>query len=286
MDKAYFHWHSNYEKDSGQGHDLRLLGLPLLLVILLFAGQHAYAQEVGKSSSRGDDVGLNMEISAEKKLSKKFSLSAEGDLRLKDDISSFDRFTFGVGVDYKIISWLKVSAGGIFMLTANDGKEKYRENGTLRWEREGKTTPRYRVFAALTGSYSFARFKFSLRERYQFTCRTRYTTTRNYYSSSGEYNYSEDDVRRSKSFNILRSRLQISYDIRHCPLSPYASVEIYNSLNDGFKTKKLRYSVGLDWRVDKHNSLSISWLYQDIKGEDDDNDANSHIIGIGYAYKF
>ncbi len=184
------------------------------------------------------------------------------------------------------MKWLKGSAGVIFMLVENESKECYRDDGSLRWRRAAKTTPRYRAFVAFTGSYSVARFKFSLRECYQYTCRSAYTTTRDRYTRAGEYNYTEDDHRSAKAYNVLRSRLQVSYDIRHCPLAPYAYAEIYNSFNDAFRTKKLRYSVGVDWRVNKKNALSLAWTFQDVRGEDGDNDVGSHLIGIGYTFKF
>ncbi len=256
-----------------------------LLVLLLFLALNISAQETS-SASRSDDVGLNIEVAAEKKLSKKVSLGIEGELRLKDNISDFDRFDIGVSAEYKFMKWLKGSAGVNFMLVENESKESFRDDGSLKWIRAAKTTPRYRAFVSFTGSYSIARFKFSLRERYQFTYRSAYNTTRDRYTSSGEYNYTEDVQRSAKSYNVLRSRLQISYDIHHCPLSPYAYAEIYNSFNDAFKTKKLRYSVGIDWRVNKKNALSLAWTFQDVRGEDDDNDVDSHLIGVGYTFKF
>ncbi len=256
-----------------------------LLIALVVWAIGVNAQEVS-SVSHGDDVGLNIAVAAEKKLTEKVSLDIDGEVRLKDDIGAFDRFAIGVSAEYKMLRWLKGAAGVSFMLVDNDSKVRYRDDGSLRWLREAKTTPRYRAYVSLTGSYSIARFKISLRERYQYTFRSAYTTSRDRYSRSGVYRYSEDDHRSGKSYNVLRSRLQVAYDIRHCPLTPYVYAEIYNSFDEAFKTKKLRYSVGVDWRVNKHHGLTLSWMFQDVRGDDGDNDTDSHLIGVGYTFKF
>ncbi len=252
-----------------------------LIALVLLSSLPLSAQDAGS-----DDVGLSVEISAEKKLSKRFTADLDAEYRMRNDIGSFDRFTVGPGVEYKITGWLKASAGAVYMLVNNDSKEKYRDDASLKWRRESVNSSRYRVYASLTGSVKYKRFKFSLRERYQFTFRPEYTATRDYYIKSGEYNYSEEDVRASKSYNVLRSRLTASYNIRHCPLAPFAYAELYNDLGGRFGTKKIRYSVGTNWRVNKNHSLSISWLYQDVRGDDGDNDANTHLIGVGYTYSF
>ncbi len=264
---------------------MKKLYFMLLVAALLFAGSAVAGAATG-SGQEADDVGMSVSASVEKKLPKGFTVGLNAEYRLQDDLSSFERFTVGPSVEYRITKWLKASAGGIFMYVSNEGKTNYRDDGSVKWIRESKSTPRYRAYVALTGSYSVARFKFSLRERYQYTYRPEYTATRNYFTKDGEYNYSEDDVRESVSHNLLRSRLTASYDIRHCPLSPYAYAELYSSLDDSFKTSKWRYSVGIDWKVNKKNVLSLSWLYEDVKGENDTVNGNSHLIGIGYTFKF
>ncbi len=257
--------------------------LPLAVLLCAAAGA-ATAQETANGSH--DDVGLSIDISAEKRLSKPLLLTIDAEYRQRNNCATFDRATLGAGVDYKILPWLKGTAGLVFMLVNNDSKERSRSDGTTKWIRQEKVTPRYRAYAALTGSYTIARLKISLRERYQYTFRSAYTATRDYYTAAGDYNYSTDVRRGARSYHVLRSRLQVSYNIRHCPVTPYASAEIYNSLTDKFNTRKLRYSVGAEWKVNKQNALSLSWTYQDVRGEDGDDDANTHLIGVGYTLRF
>ncbi len=253
-----------------------------MFMAAVFAPLGVFAQD----SDSGDDVELSMEVGVEKKLSKRWNVGADAEFRLRDDISKFDRFTIGPSAEYKINDWLKVSAGFVYMYVNNSSKEKYRDSGSLKWIRNECKSSRYRAFVAMTGSLSYGRFKFSLRERYQFTYRPEYTATRDYYTSDGEYNYSEDDIRESKTYNVLRSRFAVSYDIRHCPLTPFVNVEMYNDFDDNFSVAKMRYSAGVDWKVNKQNIITLKYYYQDVNGDDGDNDINTHMIGVGYTYKF
>ncbi|MCD8282162.1 MAG: DUF2490 domain-containing protein [Prevotella sp.] len=251
---------------------------------LLFGKGIALAADSG--SSGGDDVGMSLTIGAEKKLHKGFTVGLNAEYRQTDNFSSFERFTLSPSVDYKITTWLKASAGFVFMYMPSDGKTRYRDDGTIKWIRASKNTPRYRAYVALTGSYTIARLKFSLRERYQYTRRPKYTTIRDYFTKYGDYNYTEPDERPATSHHLLRSRLAVEYDIRHCPLTPFVSAEIYNSLRRKFKTSKWRYMAGVDWKVTKRNVLSLTWTYDVVKGEDDISGRNTHLIGLGYTYKF
>jgi opacity protein-like surface antigen len=38
--------------------------------------------------------------------------------------------------------------------------------------------------------------------------------------------------------------------------------------------------------VRKQHVFSLSYRYQAVNSGDDDNDVNSHLIGLGYKYKF
>ncbi len=238
------------------------------------------------AGSGGGDAGIEMSVEAEKKISGRLGVGLGAEYRLVDNMSSFGRFTAGPGAEYRITGWLKASAGFVFMYVRNGGKESYRDGGSLKWVRRAENSPRYRFYAALTGSYSVSRFKLSLRERYQYTRRPRYTAVRDYYTKYGDYDYSEDDVRPGVSRHMLRQRLTLSYDIRHCPLSPFVYAELYSNLGDGFSTEKWRYSAGLDWKVTKRNSVSLSWLYEDVRERDDAAGGGTHLICAGYTYKF
>jgi long-subunit fatty acid transport protein len=258
----------------------------LLLLITLLPVSVMSAQEAEKGSSQGDDVEIAMELGIKKKINKQFSAGFDIEYRTRDTGGEFDRIIFSPSLDYKIVKHLKATVGGAYMQVNNDGKTRYRSDGSLKWNRKPKWGPRYRAYAALTGDVDLGRFNVSLRERWQYTYRKKYTAVRDYYNKAGEYNYTEDDVRGSKSYNILRSRLKIEYDIMNCPLTPFVSTELYNDMGNSWRVDKVRYSGGIDWKVNKHNTVGLTYYYQDVHGEDADDDINSHYFCLGYQYKF
>lgn len=257
----------------------------LLLGAILFVPSSLLAQDAEVDDDPGDDIETSMNIGVEKKLSKKFNVAIDGEYRTRENFSEIDRISVSPSLEYKIIKHLKLTVGGTYVYDNNESKSKYRSDGSLKWKRQSYWQPRYRGYAALTGDVNLGRFNIALRERYQITYRPEYTATRNYYMRDGAYNYSEEDIRESKTTQVLRSRLTISYDIRHCPLAPFVSAEVTNDL-DGFVVDKLRYTGGVDWKVNKKNIISLAYMYQDVRADDGEDDRNSHIISVGYKYKF
>lgn len=256
------------------------------LLFLLLISPNLMAQETEMSSPQGDDLETSMELGIEKKLSKKFSIGIDMEYRTRDYTSEIERFTIGPSLDYKINKHLKASVGGVYMQVNNNSKTRYRTDGSLKWIRAGKWGPRYRANASLTGDVDFGRFNVSLRERWQYTYREEYTTTRDVYTKASLYNYTEADVRLSESYHTLRSLLTVEYDINGCPLTPFVSVEVFNNMSNQFNFDKTRYSAGIDWKVNKSNSIELSYMYQDVNAENDDEDVNSHFICVGYKYSF
>ena len=63
------------------------------------------------ASAQSDDFGLDFSLEVEKKLSKKWSLGFEGELRTRDNTKTVDRWSGGLSADFKITKWLKASAG-------------------------------------------------------------------------------------------------------------------------------------------------------------------------------
>ena len=86
----------------------------------------------------------------------------------------------------------------------------------------------------------------------------------------------------AKSVHVLRSRLQVEYDIRKSPFKPYTSCEWYHSLNgEGFK--KICWTLGTSYKLNKKNTFDLCYRYQN---EADEDEADGHVIGVGYSFKF
>ena len=229
------------------------------------------------ASAQSDDTetGLWLSTEVQKKLSKQWNVSAEAEYRLDDDLKNTDRWTLSAGAAYKPLSWLKLDAGYKFMRVQNDEETTYRADGAEKHFTPEWWCTKHRVYASVTGTLTSGRFDLSLRERWQYTYRPETTIQR--------YDYLEEDdwetkTKRSKSTNVLRSRLMAEYNIPHCKVDPFASAEIYHGKGG---MQKIRYTAGVDWKPSKKHQFTAFYRY--IDGHQGEN--NQHVIGLGYKLK-
>ena len=275
------------------------------------------------------DFGVWSSIEASTKLNKQLELSLEGEYRTQDMSSQTERIATGIGLSYKNkkVPFLKADVGYSVMSMHGMGETtiKYRtnEDGSYKQYKDGTPVPkhmnvdapywytRHRATASLTGSFKLGRFKFSLRERYQFTHRmgaycererwyhnTAYEAFYDYYPELlseliPEYTLDEDpesedysymtDTKNPKNDHKLRTRLAVSYDIKKSPFEPFAELEVYNELDNSFAYNKVRYTIGADYKINKEHKLTVYYRYQDYADMDE---ASGHVLGIGYAFEF
>lgn len=266
------------------------------------------------------DFGVWTSIEGSTKLNKKLELSVEGEYRTQDMSTMTERASGAVNLSFKdknFLPFLKADVGYTFMYMRYPGETEIKymtdDDGNFELDDEGNLVPkhknvdaaywtaRHRGTASLTGSFKWKRFKFSLRERYQFTYRmpAQCDRTRWYYDpfhammgtpefyleedpSSEDYSYMVDD-KKAKHDHKLRSRLQVSYDIKKCPFEPFAEVEVYNLLDEGFAYDKIRYTIGTEYKINKENKLKVFYRYQDYA---DIDEVSGHVLGLGYAFEF
>ena len=205
--------------------------------------------------SAQDDLGSSLSADITKRIIPGLNLSLEEDFRLRDNLSEVDRFSTTLELSYKPWKFLKL--GGAYNLINYNHETK-------GWE------VRHRYYFFATGSYRINRFTVSLRERFQSTYRVGVKET----------------SKRANPKLYLRSRLEVEYDIRNCKFEPFASVELYNTLNDpqGNKMNKLKYTAGSKYKLNKRNSLQLYYRYVNFKDDDEGN--GKHMIGLGYSDKF
>ena len=205
--------------------------------------------------SAQDDLGSSLSADITKRIIPGLNLSLEEDFRLRDNLSEVDRFSTTLELSHKPWKFLKL--GGAYNLINYNHETK-------GWE------VRHRYYFFATGSYRINRFTVSLRERFQSTYRVGVKET----------------SKRANPKLYLRSRLEVEYDIRNCKFEPFASVELYNTLNDpqGNKMNKLKYTAGSKYKLNKRNSLQLYYRYVNFKDDDEGN--GKHMIGLGYSYKF
>ena len=260
----------------------RIVKILILTAVVCISG-HTVAQnsEFGTWTSAG----------IEKKLNKKWSIEAEGELRTQNNMKNIDRWSGSVGVDYKLCKFLKLGLSYEFLYTYN--REEWKDHYNSSNVQNGYNVnhaywmPKHRVSFDVTGSHDFGRFSFSLRERVQYTHNDSTTVTRDKYRGlqNGTLYLDETDSKTidAKDKWVLRSRLQVEYNISHSRFTPYAYAELFNSMNDGMALDKLRLSIGSEYKINKKNSLKIGYIFN---SSNDDDEPKGHILGISYTFKF
>ena len=268
------------------------------------------------------DFGVWTSIEGSTKLNKKLELSLEGEYRTQDMSSMTERASGAVNLSYKdknFLPFLKADVGYTYMYMHYPAETaiKYEtdDEGNFEFDDEGNFIPkhknvdaaywtaRHRATASLTGSFKLGRFKFALRERYQYTYRmpSQCDRVRWYYDpfhnlmpddipeyyldedpESDDYSYMTDE-KAAKSDHKLRTRLSVDYDIKKCPFAPFAEIEIYNELDNAFAFDKIRYTVGTEYKINKKNKLKAYYRYQDSA---DIDEVGGHVLGLGYAFEF
>ena len=244
----------------------QLAGLLLLLCALLTP-----------TLSLADDAGLVATIEASHKFSKKLNAGFEAEFRSRNNFRTADRVGLGADVSYKLLPWLKASAGYTLLIDNNREKITYQDDGVSynNW-RPSYWGLRHRFNVSLTASYKVKRVELSLRERWQYTYRPSKTID-NFDFDEAMW---EDHQVHAKGKNVLRSRLQAEWDIPKCKFDPFASVEFHTTR----ELEKTRFIVGVSHSVKKKYEFKVYYRFQ-VTGSSSD-EPNIHMLGLGYNYKF
>lgn len=209
------------------------------------------------------------------KVAKGLSASVEGENRTADGLGGAERWAVSAGLDYKALPWLKLSGGYTYIYQYTDSRTTKKGNII-----SGYWQPRHRALLAITGSYEWNRFTFSLRERYQYTHRSGKNVAK-YDGDDGSQK--DDEYIEAKNKQVLRSRLEVDYSIRKSGFTPFVSAELYNDLDNGMAKDKVRWTVGTEYKINKRRSVNAFYRYID---KVDDDDSNNHVIGVGYQLRF
>ena len=209
-----------------------------------------------------ESYGTWTSFGVDKKLNK-WNLSAETELRTIYYLRLIDRWSLGFSTDYSILKQLKVGVGYEFMNTLD---KKY-----LNYQF------RNRFNVSTAGKLKFQDFTFSLREKIQLTFkdeskRIRSDGSIDVYSVNPEWDW--------------RNKMQISYNIPHCRISPALSVETFYELNnpDGNGFDNFRYTLSFTYKINKRNSFEVYGLFNDSPGSDEA--FGKYILGGGYSHSF
>ena len=207
------------------------------------------------AGAQGNSFSSSFSASADWKIVKGLHLEAGYELRTMDSWSGVERHMVNVGMSYKACKFLKVGADYDFI-------GHYNSASVFK--------PRHRIGAEVTGSVDAGNWRFSLRERLQFTHKA-YAINR------------FQDVRNDLS---LKSRVKVAYRGLKS-WEPYAYVELRNTFNApsfnasydsatatysdyeflGYSDaylNRVRGAVGVEWKLNKHHGIDFK-LMQDWK---------------------
>ena len=237
----------------------------LLLACLLAMAGTAMAQPAYEAELEGNI-----------KLAKHWQMSLCGEIRSADNMKGVERLTIGGSIGYRLTKNLKTDIGYLLIYRHFDERTTSKGNTVCsNW------SPRHRYWLGVTGSVKAGRLEFALRERLQFTHRPlRYIPK---YSGEDGHRMTDEEYSNDDEL-MLRSRLGVKWNIKHCPVTPFANVEMFNDTHDGWSVDQMRYIIGADYKLDKHNTLSLSYRYKNKSSDDDE--PGSHLISVGYAHDF
>ena len=267
-----------------------------------------------------DDFGVDFSIGAEKELLPDLEINVEGNLRTQDNSQRVERYLLGAELSYKFLNTkkfdMKVSGGFEYMWNQKVAETKLAKNpypffatdaqGDVIYDNldqpvfdknycnynvdERYWRNRHRTSLGLSASYSpNKRWSFQLKETVQYNHYCREDSINQY-----EYRWDENDDgdkylpapsidRKSvdpKDRFVLRSKFTVEYNVKGIPLNPFASIDYGCGMN--YTANKWKYSIGADYTINKKHKLTLYYRFQT---EDDDDEPNGHMLGLGYKIK-
>lgn len=264
-----------------------------------------------------DDLGVWIGAGLEKGIAKGADIQIEGQYRFSDMFRTTDRWNASVSLSkriyrnksksfnvkgalsYKFIKvyfpWSTKNKSPYDLIADDLDPQYYIDNEFDFNHTNSYSENRHRITAALSAGLEAGRFKFTLRESYQYTYSDSIYVSRTKHRF--EYIYDEeleDDVMTHTLVNdntgkggmdkhILRSRVGISYNIPHWKYDPFVTYELFNNLNQGLSLEKSRLTAGVDFSFAKKHDFKIAYVWQ---GEKDDDSSTSAAISIDYVFSF
>ena len=251
--------------------------------------------------------GLRGSLGLEKKISKGLDASVEAKYHQADNFQSIDRWSIGTSVSKRVYRNdsktfnVKAGLGYKFLKVYNDWSTKYKDNvagvesgldpqyyidNNYDFNlNDSYVDSRHRMTASVQAAADLGRLRVSLRESYQFT----HTDSAEF--SKDKYRYkdnawtvkTEPDGKSASNSQILRSRVNIEYDIPHWKYDPFISYELFNGIDDGFKAEKSRITAGIEFSFNKKHNFEVAYMWQNQ--HDNDEPAGSFIC-LDYTFDF
>ena len=263
-------------------------------------------------SAQTDDFGLDFSLDAEKKLCKGVDFSIEGNARTQDNTQKIERWGAGAVLGVKLYKTKKLSVKAslkweyMWINNLAETIDKYKTEEYEYFTPDGIVTEtetyyngynhtdhfwrnRHRTSVAISATYTpNKRWSFSLKEMFQYNhfCQSSKDTYKwrpeDIEDPASEMHLKEIEIKdvKAKDRTVLRSKVTVQYDTKHCPIDPYVSGEYGCGLN--YSANKWKLEAGADYKINKQNKLTFFYRYLT---ENDDDEPNGHLVGIGYSIK-
>lgn len=193
-----------------------------------------------------DGVGLRSGVSLEKKVTKKITLNATGQLRFNNNISYLQTYLFELGGEYKISKAFDVA---VYYRFANRRKDETKEFKN-----------RHRFYADLGYGKKFGSIKLENRLRYQ-------------------HQFKDNDGVTEFDASYIRDKIEASYSNKS-KFTPYISNDFFFQI--GGTLDQLRPKAGVSYKINKKNGVDLS-VFKDIDLVG--TETYGPVIGLAYKLK-
>lgn len=206
-----------------------------------------------RSVAQVNDAGLWLNISIDKKLNNKFTLSLKQSFRLNENMAELGTALSDLGLEYKISKGFSVSGNYRF---------------SQRRQLDDTYSSRHRYYTDLNYRIKAQPFVVRFRGRYQ-----------------SQYNDLFSGEQNRAASNYLRGRLSVQYKPAARYL-PYISSEWFYPVNDPElrQVDRIRCIAGVEYEWSKKSSFDLFYMYQSERNQK--NPLHEFIIGLGYQFKF
>ncbi len=201
------------------------------------------------SFSQVNDAGLWLTLSAEKKITQKFSTQLNQCFRLNENYSELGTAFTEIGLKYKLAK--RLTLAGNYRFTQ---KRRVDDFYGLR----------HRYNVDLSYKIKVKKLSIVLRERFQST-----------YKNIGRSDNGGIPI------NYFRSKITLQYNFGK-KYTPFVSGEIFYELKNYIDN--LRFKAGFDYEMNKFSTLNIFYMID--KEINVKNPWTNYVLGIGYNYSF
>jgi hypothetical protein len=200
-----------------------------------------------------DDMGVWIGVNAEHKLIRNLDAELSASIRSFNHSSQIELMFLEGALKYKLNKY--ISFAGSYRLISNI-------------ENDSRYYYRHKLYLDLKTSVPLKNLTISGRLRLQRATKT----------------YIEDDEDLISKY-YGRLKIMVDYDIPSFPLTPNIYIEPFTPLfsNSDFKISKMRFSAGIELKINNKNSLETAYIFQrEYKSVISDE----HIISVNYKFKY